>query len=117
MLALQRFRALKEKEAKPEPVRIYQAQELIKPALVLFVTGFLVVLSALMVIFASHDYRNLFHQHQVAVREYDELQVEWGQLLLEQGAWAANNRVESLALKKLQMQVPDPTKIEFVRDE
>ncbi|MCO4756831.1 MAG: cell division protein FtsL [Oceanospirillaceae bacterium] len=115
MLALQRFRKVREPEVQPE--RLYRAEELIKPALMLAVVVLMVVGSALMVIFASHDYRKLFHQHQVTVREYDELQVEWGQLLLEQGAWAANNRVESLVVKKLNMKVPDPTLIEFVRDE
>lgn len=115
MLALQRFRKLCESEA--QPTRFTRVEEFIKPALLLLVVVFMVVMSALMVIFASHDHRKLFHQYQMEVREYDELQVEWGQLLLEQGAWAANNRVESLAVKKLQMKIPDPMLIEFVRDE
>lgn len=99
------------------PERLYQMQELLKPGLVLSLVVGILLASALMVILASHDYRKLFHQYQLETRTYDELQVEWGQLLLEQGTWAANNRVESLAIKKLDMLVPTPNQIEFVRDE
>lgn len=102
---------------QPLPERLYRVQELLKPALMLMLVVVLLLASALMVILASHDYRKLFHQYQVETRAYDELQVEWGQLLLEQGTWAANNRVESLAIKKLNMLVPTPDQIEFVRDE
>lgn len=98
-----------------ELTRLYRAEELVKPALALVLMTMLVVTSSLLVIVSAHDYRKYFHQHQVLVRQHDDLQVEWGQLLLEQGTWAANNRVESLAVKKLDMKVPEQETIEFVR--
>ena len=36
----------------------------------------------------------------------DAMQVEWGQLLLEQSAWGSYNRVEELVNSQLDMQVP-----------
>lgn len=102
-------------EAVPE--RLCRVEELVRPALVLCLTGLLVVVTSILVIFSAHDYRKLFHQHQLMLRQHDDLQVEWGQLLLEQGTWAANNRVESLAIHKLDMKVPDQSSIEFVRYE
>lgn len=99
------------------PERLYSASELLRPGLMLVGMVMLVVVSALAVIVSAHEYRKLFHTYQTAMNERDNLQVEWGQLLLEQGAWAANNRVETLAKKKLAMIVPGETNIEFVRYE
>lgn len=89
--------------------------ELVKPGLMLFCMIALVVVSSLMVIWSAHQYRVLFNQQQELVQQWDELQVEWGQLLLEQGTLAANNRVESVAIKRLGMRIPE--QVEVIRDE
>jgi cell division protein FtsL len=117
MLAAWRNRRQVDEEAGEPPARLYHASELARPGLLLLGMVALVVLSSLAVIVSAHEYRKLFHLYQTAVNERDELQVEWGQLLLEQGAWAANNRVEALAKKKLAMSVPGESSIEFVRYE
>ncbi|MCP4612827.1 MAG: cell division protein FtsL [Planctomycetes bacterium] len=77
----------------------------------------LVLISCLAVVMSSFEYRQLFNQHQELVKQRDELQVEWGQLLLEQSAWAANNRVEQQSEKILAMKVPDIEQIEIVKNE
>jgi cell division protein FtsL len=59
----------------------------------------------------------LFNQHQNLIATWDELQVEWGQLVLEESAWAANSRIEQIAGKRLAMLVPEPGMIEIVRHE
>ena len=43
------------------------------------------------------------------------MEVEWGQLQLEQSTWAAPARVESIASQKLQMQAPRKEQIRFIR--
>jgi len=107
---------------KPAPLasassRMLGAAELLKPALLLILVVALVVGSALLVIYSAYEYRRLFNQHQVLVQQGDELQVEWGQLLLEQSAWGANNRVETLAAERLEMVTPEAESIEIVRHE
>jgi len=97
------------------PVVVVSGQRLVRPFVLLAVLTLAVVLSAISVIFGAYEYRQLFHEHQKLIQQRDDLQVEWGQLLLEQSAWAANNRVEDQARKKLEMLVPDPQQIEIVR--
>jgi cell division protein FtsL len=45
------------------------------------------------------------------------MEVEWGQLQLEQSTWAMPTRVEKIAGHQLQMQLPKTEKIQFVRME
>lgn len=98
-----------------ERVEIIASTTLVKPFALLSTLVLTVVLSAVAVIFSAYEYRQLFHEHQSLIQQRDDLQVEWGQLLLEQSAWAANNRVEVQAIRKLDMLVPDPEQIEIVR--
>ncbi|WP_417227565.1 cell division protein FtsL [Amphritea sp.] len=104
-------------KAKEEPRidGIIEPVELIKSGVLLFCLVSLLVVSALLVIWSAHQYRVLFNQQQELVQQWDELQVEWGQLLLEQGTLAANNRVESVAIKRLGMRIPE--QVEVIRDE
>ncbi|MBV1787082.1 cell division protein FtsL [Marinobacterium sp. D7] len=99
------------------PEKLLGAADLVKPAGVMAVMIALVLVSALMVIYSAYEYRNLFNRHQVLSSQGDELQVEWGQLLLEESAWSANNRVETQAEKKLDMRIPEAKGIEIVRNE
>ena len=72
--------------------------------------------SAIMVNYVSHLNRNLFSDYQIQLQERDHLDVEWGQLLLEQSAFAAHSRVEQVAIKKLGMRVPNADEIALVRE-
>ncbi len=74
-----------------------------------------IVLSALSVIYSAYLYRQLFNQQQQMLQVSDQLQVEWGQLLLEQSALAAHSRIEKVVTKKLDMYVPAPDEIVVVR--
>lgn len=65
-----------------------------------------VVASALMVIDLRHRNRQLFAELQTLTRERDGLNTEWGQLLLEQGAWSEHRRIESIARSQLTMALP-----------
>jgi cell division protein FtsL len=44
-----------------------------------------------------------------------QMDVEWGQLQLEQGTLAMPARVEKLAAAQLQMQSPQPRHIRYIR--
>ncbi|WP_027856126.1 cell division protein FtsL [Marinobacterium jannaschii] len=104
-------------ETAAAELSLYRFEQLLRPALLLLLLTSVLVGSALSVILSAHEFRKRFHQHQLLVQQRDDLQVEWGQLLLETGAWAANNRIEQLAVEKLNMNVPGLESIEVVRDE
>lgn len=66
-----------------------------------------VMMSAIAVIEAKHQGRKRFAQLQALEKERDQMNVEWGQLQLEQGTWATHSRVERIARSRLNMRVPD----------
>ena len=68
----------------------------------------LVVACALGVITAQHHARKSFIDLEGEQTTAKKLGEEWTQLQLEQGTWATNKRVESVALRRLGMRVPDP---------
>lgn len=71
-------------------------------------------LSALAVIDARHENRMLFAQLQQLRQQRDQLNVEWGQLLLEQSTWSTHARIEQMATQQLDMQMPTHTQIVVV---
>lgn len=75
-----------------------------------------VIVTALGVVYTTHLHRQLVHQLEVEKRQTGELQVTWGRYLLEQSTWAAYNRVERIAVEKLDMQIPDTETIVVVSD-
>jgi cell division protein FtsL len=65
-----------------------------------------VMASAVAMVMVKHQARRLFVESQELVRERDRLNVEWGMLQLEEGAWATHSRIERLARERLQMRIP-----------
>jgi cell division protein FtsL len=65
-----------------------------------------VFLNALAVIDARHENRVQFAQLQQLRHQRDQINIEWGQLLLEQSTWATHARVEQIATQKLDMEMP-----------
>ncbi|HAG95746.1 MAG: cell division protein FtsL [Pseudomonadales bacterium] len=74
----------------------------------------LVMVSSVAVVYSSYETRRLVASHQRLQQENNAMQVEWGQLLLEQSTWGSYNRVEQLAGTKLKMRVPAPNEIVMV---
>lgn len=66
----------------------------------------MVVSSAVAVVYARHESRRQFVDLQQLSRERDELDIEWGRLQLEQGAWSSHGRIERIAREKLNMRLP-----------
>lgn len=67
----------------------------------------LLMLSAAGVVYTSHLCRQLYTQLSGLQQEESNLQVEWGQYLLEQSTWASLTRIEKSATEELGMRVPD----------
>ncbi|STX50699.1 cell division transmembrane protein FtsL [Legionella busanensis] len=67
----------------------------------------LVLSSALAVIYMTNEYRTNFSELQKLEQQGHQLQLQWGQLLLEQASLATPARVELLAKQKLQMRLPE----------
>lgn len=76
------------------------------PELKVLVLVFLLLISALGVIYVKDLNRRLFiDQHKLQMRS-EQLQSDSNKLLLEQSAWAAQARVQMVAQQQLQMQIP-----------
>lgn len=67
----------------------------------------LVVACALGVVTAQHQSRELFVELEGEQAATAKLETEWTQLQLEQGTWATNKRVETVASQRLGMRLPD----------
>ena len=66
-----------------------------------------VLVSAFSVVYVKDLNRRLFVELQSLQQVRDALQVEWGQLLLEQNTWATQARVQHIAQQGLEMVVPE----------
>lgn len=115
-LSLPRFELTSAKATRKEGPML-SLGDIFEQMLALALLVILVVASALAVIYSSYEYRRLFNQHQMLVREQDMYRIEWGQLLLEQSAWGSNSRVEKLASDKMEMRAPDPQEIRLIQHE
>ncbi len=75
----------------------------------------LVLASALGVAYTTHQGRKLFVELQALQATRDELNIEWGRLLLEQSTLATPPLVERIARRELGMHAPLPEQIRVVR--
>lgn len=65
-----------------------------------------VLASALAVVYITNLHRLTFTKLQQIEQKSHELQLQWGQLLLEQASLATPGRVQQLAAEKLHMVLP-----------
>ncbi|MEN8205619.1 MAG: cell division protein FtsL [Pseudomonadota bacterium] len=63
----------------------------------------LVVVSSVAVVYSKHQARKLFVELQTLGNERDNMDIEWGQLQLEQGTLSTHGRVERDARDQLGM--------------
>lgn len=71
--------------------------------------------TGLAVVTTTHMTRVQFAQLQQLEQEKNQLQTEWGQLLLEEGAWSTPARIEQIAMERLDMRIPDVNDVEVIR--
>jgi cell division protein FtsL len=62
-----------------------------------------VIVSAVGVVYSKHTGRELFIELQMLANERDSMDVEWGQLQLEQGTLTTQGKVERAARNQLGM--------------
>jgi len=70
--------------------------------------------SAAGAIYCKHRARALFVELEQLNARRDNLEIEWGQLQLEQSAWSTQAFVERVASAKLHMGMPPPKEIEII---
>jgi cell division protein FtsL len=69
---------------------------------------------ALGLVTAQDKTRKLFAELEREQQQAKQLDVEWGQLQLEQSTWAMHARVEKIARERLHMSVPDAKRTQMV---
>lgn len=70
-----------------------------------------VLITSVLVIEVRHRSRLMFADLQALQAQRDALNTEWGQLLLEEGAWSQHRRIENIARSRLSMSMPAPGQI------
>jgi len=70
--------------------------------------------SAAAAVYIKHRSREMFVELERLDTRRDNLEIEWGQLQLEQSAWSTHAFVERVASAKLHMAMPPPKEIEIV---
>ena len=76
--------------------------------------GLAVVASALATVYAKHESRKLYAELQVLQRDRDRLEMEWGQLQIEQSTWSRHARVERMAREEIGMGEPRPDQLRML---
>ncbi len=74
----------------------------------------ILVLCALGMVTSSHQARKLFVELGRSHAEQKRIEVEWGQLQLEQSTWAKHALIEGIANRQLSMHAPDARRLQFV---
>jgi cell division protein FtsL len=82
-----------------------------QPFLLALVFALVCVISAVALIYTKHESRKLFVELEGLTTERDELNIEWGQLQIEQSTWATHARIEQLAAEELSLARPQSTNI------
>lgn len=74
-----------------------------------------VMICALSVVTSQHKARKLFIDLQQEKDNAQKIEVEWGQLQLEQSTLTTLARIEKIATQRLQMQLPRNGQIQYIR--
>ncbi len=82
-----------------------------QPVLLVFVFAAVCVVSAMALVYTKHESRKLFVELEQLTDERDELNIEWGQLQIEQSTWATHARIEQVAVDDLHLTRPETTEI------
>lgn len=82
-----------------------------QPFLLVLVFAVVCVMSALALVYTKHESRKLFVELESLTHERDELNIEWGQLQIEQSTWATHARIEQVATDDLALVRPEATEI------
>jgi cell division protein FtsL len=82
-----------------------------QPLLLILVFALVCVLSAIALVYTKHESRKLFVELEALTHERDGLNIEWGQLQIEQSTWAQHARIERVATEDLSLVRPTASEI------
>ena len=82
-----------------------------KPFLLMAVFVVVGVLSAFAIVYTKHESRKLFVELEDLTTERDALNIEWGQLQIEQSTWATHARIERIAMEEMSLVRPQSEEI------
>ena len=82
-----------------------------QPFLLVIVFATVCVISAIALIYTKHESRKLFVELETLTHQRDELNIEWGQLQIEQSTWATHSRIEQVATEDLSLVRPTSAEI------
>ncbi len=75
----------------------------------------ILIVCALAVVTAQHQARKLYVELQKEQELAKQLDVEFGQLQLEQSTWAMHARIEKIAARELGMRVPSAARVQVLQ--
>ena len=88
-----------------------------QPVLLVMVFAIVCTLSAMALVYTKHESRKLFIELEALTDERDELDIEWGQLQIEQSTWARHARIEKVAVDDLKLLRPDAERIYVIEQQ
>jgi len=88
-----------------------------QPFLLTMVFAVVCVMSAIALIYTKHESRKLFVELEQLTTTRDELNIEWGQLQIEQSTWATHARIERVASEELSLVRPKSTEIYVIEQQ
>lgn len=91
-------------EEQTEPARVQPS--VLKKVVVYSLLVLLVFTSAVMVVFQVFEYRHDYRELSTYMRERDDLNAEWGRLLIEQQTFGATAQIGNRAVTQLRMYSP-----------
>lgn len=74
-----------------------------------------VLLSALLVVWSTHQSRELLAELMRLQAHANSLQVIHGRYLIQEGALTSPGRLEQVAAERLHMRIPEPSEIKVIR--
>jgi cell division protein FtsL len=77
----------------------------------------ILVACALSVVTSQHKARKLYVELQKEQELARQIEIEWGQLQLEQSTWAMHARIEKIASGQLMMHTPPPSRVQVIAPE
>ena len=89
---------------------------LTRAQMTIFILVLALLASGLGIIYTAQETRSLHAALQHNSIDQDRLHVQWGQLLLERGAWIMQDRIQHIAEEQLGMVVPDHKSVVIIHE-
>lgn len=87
----------------------------VRQNLVVFILLMAVMISATAIVLVSFESRLAFQELQQQLELNNDMEVTWGQLLIEQSTFGVDDRIERKASEELGMKVPDWSNVVVVQ--